>query len=107
MRTTVCRFTELQAERGVAALLPDGTQVAVFRTHDGAVNASSNVDPFSGAAVLSRGIGADRGGTPVVVSPVYKQAFELSTGRCLDDEGVSVPVFAARVVDGMVLVGSP
>jgi nitrite reductase (NADH) small subunit len=49
----------------------------------------------------------DRAGTPVVVSPIYKQAFDLRTGRCLDDDAVSVPVFSARVRDGMVLVGSP
>lgn len=107
MTTMVCRFADLLAERGVAALLPDGTQVALFRTHDGQVHALSNVDPFSGAAVLARGIVGDRGGTPIVVSPVYKQAFELGTGRCLDDDGVSVAVFATMVVDGMVLVGSP
>jgi len=103
----VCRFADLQPERGVAALLPDGVQVAVFRTHDGTLHALSNVDPFSGAAVLSRGIVGDRGGTPVVVSPIYKQAFDLRTGRCLDDDAVSVAVFPARVVDGMVLVGAP
>lgn len=106
-QVAVCEFTVLQPERGVAALLPDGTQVAVFRTHDDAVHAVSNVDPFSGAAVLSRGIVGDRGGAPVVVSPVYKQAFDLRSGRCLDDETVVLRVFGAQVVDGMVLVGSP
>lgn len=103
----VCPLTRLQPERGVAALFPDGTQVAVFRTHDGAVHAISNIDPFSGAAVLSRGNVGDRGGVPVVVSPVYKQAFDLRTGQCVDDQSVSVAVFRAHVVDGMVLVGSP
>ncbi|HYS37225.1 MAG TPA: nitrite reductase small subunit NirD [Pseudonocardiaceae bacterium] len=107
MTTTVCRLEQLQPERGVAVLLPDGVQAAVFRTHDGAVHAVSNVDPFSGAAVMSRGIVGDRAGTPVVMSPIYKQAFDLRTGRCLDDDEVSVPVFTARVRDGMVLVGSP
>jgi nitrite reductase (NADH) small subunit len=106
-QVAVCAFAALQPERGVAALLPDGTQVAVFRTHDGGVHAVSNVDPFSGAAVLSRGIVGDRGGVPVVMSPIYKQAFNLRTGRCLDDDAVVLPVFEVRVVDGMVLVGSP
>jgi nitrite reductase (NADH) small subunit len=103
----VCRFAALQPERGVAALLPDGSQAAVFRTHDGSVHAVSNVDPFSGAAVLSRGIVGDKAGVPVVMSPLYKQAFDLRTGRCLDDDRVAVRVFSACVVDGMVLVGSP
>ena len=107
MTTTICRFTDLTAERGVAALLPDGTQIAIFRTHDNGVYALSNMDPFSGAAVLARGLLADRQGRPVVVSPVYKQAFALDTGRCLDDDAVWVTVYQARVVDGMVLVGAP
>lgn len=104
---TVCEYEALQPERGVAVLLPDDTQVAVFRTHDGGVYAVSNMDPFSGAAVLSRGIVGDRGGVPVVMSPIYKQAFDLRTGHCLDDDHVVLPVFEAHVVDGMVLVGSP
>ncbi|GGP61162.1 nitrite reductase small subunit NirD [Saccharothrix coeruleofusca] len=105
--TPVCELSALQPERGVAALLPDGSQVAVFLTHDGTVHALGNVDPFSGAAVLSRGIVGDRGGVPVVVSPIYKQAFELSTGKCLDEPGTAVPVHPVRVADGVVQVGSP
>jgi nitrite reductase (NADH) small subunit len=98
---TACRYDDLQPERGVAALF-DGTQVALFRLHDGAVHALGNLDPFSGAAVLSRGIVGDRGGVPTVASPVYKQAFDLRDGRCLDDPAVCVP---RRVVDGWVRVG--
>jgi nitrite reductase (NADH) small subunit len=103
----VCRFDELLPERGVAALLPSGAQVAVFRTYDDQLYALENVDPFSGAAVLARGIVGDRAGVPVVVSPIYKQAFALSTGKCVDDDTVSVRVFQVKVVDGMVRVGSP
>jgi nitrite reductase (NADH) small subunit len=100
----VCRYDRLQPERGVAALV-GGRQVALFRTHDGAVHALDNVDPFSGAAVLSRGIVGDRGGVPMVASPVYKQAFRLADGRCLDDPEVSVPTYPVRVVDGWLQVG--
>ncbi len=104
----VCELTALQPNRGAAALLPDGTQVAVFRTVDDKVYALSNVDPFSGASVLSRGIVGDRGGVPVVVSPVYKQAFELRTGVCVDDPAVSVDVYPVRVTaDRTILVSSP
>ncbi|HEX3592212.1 MAG TPA: nitrite reductase small subunit NirD [Pseudonocardiaceae bacterium] len=103
----VCRESMLQPERGVAALLPDGTQLAVFRTFDGDVHAIGNVDPFSGAAVLSRGIVGDRGGVPVVISPVYKQAFDLRTGRCLDDPEASVPAFDVRRADGIIRVVAP
>ena len=104
--TTVCRYDDLIPERGVAALV-DGRPIAVFRTHDGALHALSNIDPFSGASVLSRGIVGDRGGRATIASPIYKQAFELATGVCLDDPGVSVPTYAVRMVDGVVQIGSP
>ena len=102
--TVVCDFEVLRPDQGVAALLPDGRQVAVFLTADGSLHALDNIDPFSGAAVLSRGIVGDRGGVPVVVSPVYKQAFELATGKCLDEPEVSVAVHGVRVRDGVVEV---
>ncbi|MGQ0575974.1 MAG: nitrite reductase small subunit NirD [Pseudonocardia sp.] len=99
-----CRVETLQPERGVAALFGD-VQVALFLTHAGTVHAVGNVDPFSRAAVLSRGIVGDRGGVPTVASPVYKQVFSLLDGRCLDDDGVRVPAYPVRVVDGYVEVG--
>jgi len=105
--TAVCAWDALQAEAGVAVLLPDSTQVAVFRTFDDGLHAVANVDPFSGAAVLSRGIVGDRGGVPVVASPIYKQSFDLRTGACLDDPAVSLAVHPVRVLDGVVQVGSP
>ena len=104
--TTVCPFDRLQPERGVAALLGD-VQVALVRTRDDTVHAIGNIAPFSGAAVLSRGIVGDRGGVPTIASPVYKQAFDLRTGACLDDADVSVPTYPVRVADGVVQVGLP
>lgn len=103
--TQVCLVDAIPLEGGVAALV-DGRAVAVLRTHDGAVFALGNVDPFSGASVLSRGIVGSRGDAPVVSSPMYKQAFDLRTGRCLDDDSVSVAAYDVSVVDGRVLVGS-
>lgn len=100
----VCRYEKLQPERGVAALLDD-VQVALFRTHSGAVHAIGNIDPFSVGAVLSRGIVGDRGGVATVASPVYKQVFDLVTGRCLDDPRITVPVYPVRVADGLLEVG--
>jgi nitrite reductase (NADH) small subunit len=104
--TAVCTVETVPLEGGVAALV-DGAAVAVFRTHDGAVFALSNVDPFSGASVLSRGIVGSRGDVPVVSSPMYKQAFDLRTGACLDDDAVRVTAYDVSVVDGVVLVGAP
>lgn len=100
----VCALDAIPRERGVAALV-DGTQVAVFRTHDDEVHALGNVDPFSNAAVLARGIVGSRGEAAVVSSPMFKHAFDLATGECLDEPGVRVPVHDVAVADGVVLVG--
>lgn len=102
--TAVCSLDRLLPERGAAALLGT-TQVAIFRTHDGEVFAVGNVDPVSGAAVLSRGIVGDADGVPVVASPIYKERFDLRTGQCLDADA-SVPVYPVRVVDDVIFVGS-
>ncbi len=106
----VCRLDDLARERGVAALVPDGPdgrleQVALFRLVDDTVLAVDQLDPFSGAHVISRGIVGTRAGRAVVVSPMHKQAFDLRTGRCLDDTSVAVPAYDVVVADGVVLVG--
>ena len=103
--TAVCRYDELLPERGVAALIGAG-QVALFRAFDGSLYAIGNQDPFTGACVLSRGIVGTRGDIPTVASPLHKQVFDLRTGACLDDQTVSVPVFAVRERDGQVEVGT-
>jgi nitrite reductase (NADH) small subunit len=104
--TRVCRVDDLTPDRGVAALVDD-QQVAVFRlSGDNDVVAIGNIDPFSGAGVLSRGIVGTRGDVVTVASPVYKQRFDLHTGRCLDDEAVAVPVYAVRVSDGWIEVAA-
>ena len=102
----VCRASALPVDRGVCALVR-GVQVALFRLVDGTVYGISNFDPFSRAFVLSRGIVGDRAGTPKVASPIYKQSFDLATGRCLDEPSVVVPVFATRIVDGLLEVALP
>ncbi|MCF6475190.1 nitrite reductase small subunit NirD [Nonomuraea sp. MG754425] len=94
--TTICAFEALPPERGVCALV-EGAQVAIFRTYEDEVYALGNLDPFSGAYVLSRGIVGTRLGEPTVASPLHKQVFSLATGRCLDDASVSVPRYAVRV----------
>jgi nitrite reductase (NADH) small subunit len=102
----ICDFDLLIPGRGAAALLGDGTQVAVFRLHDDSLYAVANRDPFMDANVMSRGIVGDRGGEPVVTSPLLKQAYSLKTGVCLDDETVALEVFAVEVLDGAVRVGA-
>lgn len=105
--TTACRYDFLIPNRGVGVLLPDGAQAALFRLDDGTVQAVGNIDPFSGAAVMSRGIVGDRGGRATVQSPIKKQAFALDDGSCLDDHAHALPVYATRITpDGEVQIGS-
>ncbi|MGW0733793.1 nitrite reductase small subunit NirD [Streptomyces sp. NPDC002851] len=95
---TICPLDRLTPGRGMAALLPDGRQVALFRDRAGRAYAIDNRDPFTGAAVLSRGlIGSTPEGAAFVASPLLKQRFELATGRCLDDETESVTAYEVRV----------
>ncbi|MFJ1737627.1 nitrite reductase small subunit NirD [Streptomyces microflavus] len=94
---TVCDRALLSPGRGAAVLLPDGGQAALFMDRSGAVRAIGNRDPFTGAYVLSRGLLGTADGRPFVASPLLKQRFDLATGVCLDDEEVSVPVYAVRV----------
>ena len=93
---TVCDLSLLVPGRGVAALLPDGRQVALFRDRAGELYAIDNRDPFSGAAVLSRGLTGSVQGRPFVASPLLKQRFDLSSGQCLDDDTVRVTTYEVR-----------
>ncbi|KOU72802.1 nitrite reductase [Streptomyces sp. MMG1533] len=93
---TVCDLNVLLPGRGVAALLPDGGQVALFRDRAGSLYAIDNRDPFSGAAVLSRGLLGAQQGRPFVASPLLKQRFDLTSGQCLDDESVRIATYEVR-----------
>ena len=102
----VCRLKALSPERGAAALV-EGVQVALFRTHDDEVYAVQQLDPFSGAHVISRGIVGSRGDVPTVASPMYKQVFDLRTGTCLDPGGkppMHLRTYAVRVEGDVVSV---
>ena len=103
--TAACAYDYLIPNRGVGVLLPDGAQAALFRLDDGSLHAVGNIDPFSGAAVMSRGIVGDRAGRATLQTPIKKQAFALADGVCLDDPDVALPVYATRIVDGCVEVG--
>jgi assimilatory nitrate reductase catalytic subunit len=103
MAVRVCPLDDIVPNTGVGALV-DGEQVAVFRLDDDNVHAVGNQDPFSRANVLSRGIVGDLKGELVVASPVYKQHFSLRTGRCIEDASARIPVYAARVEEGWVVV---
>lgn len=103
----VCGIHDLEPDRGACALVPPW-QVALFRIRPtDEVYALSNLDPASGAFVLSRGIVGWAGDIPKVASPMYKHCYDLRTGRCLGDPALAVPAFPVRVVGGRVLVGVP
>ncbi len=92
----VCKLDDIVPDTGVCALV-HARQVAVFRLTDDSVYAIDNLDPFSKANVLSRGIVGDLKGELVVASPVYKQHFNLVTGQCLEEADVRIGVYAVRV----------
>lgn len=100
----VCRLEQLEVERGATALV-HGQAVALFRMADDAVYALGNHDPFAKASVLARGIVGHRAGVPFVASPAHRHAFDLRTGRCLEEASVQVPAYDVKVVDGVVNVG--
>lgn len=102
----VCRYDELIPGRGVAVLLPDLAQAAVFRTADGRLFAVGNLDPATGASVISRGLTGSRDGAPTVASPMLKHVYDLATGRCVDGpagpEPYALPVFSVHCDEGVV-----
>ena len=53
---------------------------------------------------MYRGIVGSLGGEPVVASPLYKEHYSLVTGRCLENDEVSLSAYDVRIDDGRVLV---
>lgn len=94
----VCSAKEVGNFLGVRALV-EGKQVAIFNVNS-EFFALDAVDPFSNAAVLSRGIVGDLKGHLVVASPVYKQHFDLRTGECLEDASVTLTTYPVRENNG-------
>lgn len=101
----VAPLERLPVDRGVAALV-GGEAVAVFRLSGDELLAIDHFDPFHQVPVLARGLVGSVGDTPVVASPLHKQRFDLRTGRCLDDETVSIRTWLVDVADGVVRVSS-
>lgn len=100
----VCKLEELEAQRGVTALV-HGQAIAIFRMTDDTVYALGNHDPFAKASVMAKGIVGLKDDVPFVASPTHRHAFDLRTGKCLEDTHVAVPVYEVKVVDGVVMVG--
>jgi nitrite reductase (NADH) small subunit len=92
----------LHADQGRCVLI-GSKQVAVFRVDD-ELFALANIDPFSGAPVMSRGLVGSVGTEPKVASPIYKQGFSLRTGVCFDDPTVCLGTYAVREREGNIEV---
>lgn len=101
----ICQLEDLVEGSGVCALLGK-EQIALFYLPQlpESVYAISNRDPIGNANVLSRGILGDVDGAVVVASPLYKQHFDLKTGRCLEQSDRGVEVYPVRIEDQSVLI---
>ncbi|MGB4673125.1 MAG: nitrite reductase small subunit NirD [Azovibrio sp.] len=99
----VCRTADILPNTGVCALLDD-RHIAIFRLGSDDYHALDNIDPRSGASVLSRGLVGNLGTRIVVASPLYKNHFDLNTGECLETPTHSVRVYPVKIEDDKVLV---
>lgn len=105
---SVCKVDDLVAGSGVCALV-NGQQVAIFYLPDEPqrVFAIDNADPIGGANVLSRGVVGDIQGQLVVASPLYKEHFSLTSGRCLENKECAVRVWPVRIEGDVVQLQQP
>lgn len=101
--TPVCAVDDILPDTGVCARV-DGRHIAVFRLGQDRFFALDNIDPRSGASVLSRGLLGNLGERLVVASPLYKQHFDLHSGACLEDPSQSLRCYPVRVQEGRVLL---
>lgn len=102
--TDICAVEDLVENSGICALL-NGQQVAVFLLEllgEPQIYAVGNYDPVGAANVLSRGILGSIGEQIVVASPLYKQHFDLTTGQCLEQPEVVIPVYGVKLQQGRV-----
>ena len=101
--TDVCAVDDILPSTGVCALV-EGRHVAVFRLDAERFYAIDNVDPKSGASVLSRGLLGNLGERIVVASPLYKNHFDLNTGECIEAAEHTVRAHRVRLDGGRVHV---
>jgi nitrite reductase (NADH) small subunit len=101
---TICQKDDLVKHSGICALLENDQQIAIFQTSEDQVLTINNWDPAGKANVLYRGIVGDDNGELFVASPLYKERFSLQTGKCLDDESLTVDSYETRIVENNVQV---
>ena len=104
--TPICEEALLIPDTGLCAKIGDA-HIAIFKAAaNGELYALSNIDPFSKASVLSRGLIGEAGGDIYVASPLLKQRFRLNDGVCLDDNAVTLTTYQVRVTDGKIEVAA-
>ena len=99
-KQTICSTADLVKNSGICALIDyqgQEQQVAIFYLPDTEQKlfALGNWDPLGQANVMSRGMVGNIGDELVVASPLYKQHFSLSSGKCLEEDA-SLPVYPVR-----------
>lgn len=102
----VCKIDDLVLNSGVCALVNDES-VALFTQKVAGelkVFALSGYDPVGQANVISRGLLGSKGDTLFVASPLYKQRYCLETGKCLDDESLSLKSFISKIENDSVFI---
>jgi nitrite reductase (NADH) small subunit len=100
----VCSTDRLEPGRGVAVRLGH-RQVALFRyPATDELFALDNLDPTSGAFVMSRGLVGDSNGEPKVCSPITKRSFSLRTGRCLDEPAIALDRYDIRLEEDLIFL---
>lgn len=98
----ICALSDLIPDTGIPALL-NGKAIALFYVNE-QVYAISNYDPIGQANVMSRGIVGSIKGELVVASPLYKEHYSLSTGKCLENPDVVLAVYPVRIENRFILV---
>lgn len=103
---SVCQCDDLIDNLGICVLLKQ-KQIAIFRLSGAKqLYAIDNYDPFSDANVLSRGICGSLANQAVLASPIYKQHFNLTTGQCLEDASIKIPVYSIREMNGSIQIAT-
>ncbi len=104
---SACKLSDLVENSGICALI-NGQQVAIYYLpkESPSIYALDNWDPIGGANVLYRGILGDIGGELVVASPLYKEHYSLTTGKCLEKD-YAVRVWPVEIQGELVKLQQP
>jgi nitrite reductase/ring-hydroxylating ferredoxin subunit len=98
---SVAKLEEIPVGHGVF-VEHEGLPLAVFNAGGGRVYATGPTCPHEDGPLSEGWI---EGGA--VVCPWHGFDFDLTTGHCKVDEDLSVPVYSARITDGVVEVDVP